>query len=342
MGRVLDSIRPKYSMKKHITYLENAKSFFRGQSWMMLTFETASGVLFGAVLKASISGDLRPWVAILVGGFWISFVIVKYLSQKHFPTAIVDDLVAQTQLTAVNEELVRRNIVLGFLSESVTTLNGETCKLENSGAHPTTGTESLCQMSIEDGLRTVLAPLVQRPHQILGCIESKFTVFVGVLDYSRENIGDSNHPNQFICLRDDFGISNQIDDGLMRDSKTAGFRLDTQEAVRRAFNGNHLHRTQTKLGDGALSIMVSPLPIVCDPTAVDGVILIFTNCGHQYPSDLEGTLKIYGQIVSNWRWHYSECEFRVKHGIRLSDAIRMETSRAEEGTSTVKVSRLGS
>lgn len=303
-------------MKKHIDYLQKAQSFFKAQSWIMLLLETASGVLFGAVLKAALGGTVAAWIAILLGLFWLIFVALKFISQKQFPTAIVDDLIAENQLDNANKELVRRNIVLGFLSESVTTLNGETCRLENSDA------DSLCKMSIREGLTTVLAPLVQRPHQILGCIESKFSVFVGVLDQSLGDTGDNDHPNQFLCLRDDFAVSTQIDHGLMRDSRASGFRLSAQEAVRRAFNENRMNRADAEFESCKLAVMVSPLPVVCDPKNVDGVIVIFTNCGHQYPSDLEATLKIYGQIVSNWRWHYSECEFRAKYGVRVSDVLR--------------------
>ena len=282
----------------------------------MLILETGLGVVFGAVLKAALGGTVAGWIAVLLGSFWLVFVALKFVSQKQFPTAIVDDLIAESQLDNANKELVRRNIVLGFLSESVTTLNGETCRLENSDA------DSLCKISIREGLTTVLAPLVQRPHQILGCIESKFSVFVGILDHSIGDVGDNEHPNQFLCLRDDFALSTHIDNELMRDSRASGFRLSAQEAVRRAFNENRMHRADAEFGSCKLAVMVSPLPVVCDPQNVDGVIVIFTNCGHQYPSDLEGTLKIYGQIISNWRWHYSQCEFRAENGFRFSELIR--------------------
>lgn len=307
-------------MKKHIGYLQKAQSLFKAQSWIMLILETALGVVFGAVLKAALGETVAAWIAILLGFFWLVFVFLKFFSQKQFPTAIVDDLIAECQLDEASKELLRRNIVLGFLSESVTTLNGETCRLENS--HP----ESLCKMSMEEGLATVLSPLVHRPHQILGCIESKFSVFVGVLDNLFWKLGDGEHPNQFLCLRDDFALSEQIDHGLMRDSQASGFRLSAQEAIRRAFNENHLNRAHAEFGLCKLAVMVSPLPVVCNPQKVDGVIVIFTNCGHQYPSDLEGTLKIYGQIVSNWRWHYSQCEVRAIMGKKTSDLIRLSSA----------------
>jgi hypothetical protein len=292
-------------MKKHTDYLQKARNFFKAQSWAMLILETASGVLFGAVLKAAIGGDVAAWIAVLLGLFWLVFVAIKFISQKQFPTAIVDDLIAECHLDSANKELVRRNIVLGFLSESVTTLNGETCRLGNSEAH------DLCRMTLDGSLQTVLAPLVHRPHEILGCIESKFSVFVGVFDYTQDDNGNSVHPNRFLCLRDDYSLIQEVDDGLMRDSRASGFRLSAQEAIRRAFNENRLNRADAEFGSCKLAVMVSPLPVVCDPTDVDGVILIFTNCGHQYPSDLEGTMKIYGQIVSNWRWHYDMCEVRI-------------------------------
>ena len=97
----------------------------------MLILETGLGVVFGAVLKAALGGTVAGWIAVLLGSFWLVFVALKFVSQKQFPTAIVDDLIAESQLDNANKELVRRNIVLGFLSESVRTLNGETWRLEN-------------------------------------------------------------------------------------------------------------------------------------------------------------------------------------------------------------------
>jgi hypothetical protein len=235
----------------------------------MLFFETASGIAIGSVFGAWITHDVPGWVAIVVGIVWILFFILRISAQFHFPTVIVDDLIAQAKLKSANDELVRRNIVLGFLSESVMTLNGETCNLENADS------DSICSMSLEDGLRTVLAPLVDRPHQILGCIESKFSILVGVLDYSYGNPDQEDPPNRFVCLRDDFELSSQIDDQLMQDHRAQGFRLDSQEGIRRAFNENHMHLAQAKLAESTVALLVAPLPIVCDPRNADGVIIIF-------------------------------------------------------------------
>jgi hypothetical protein len=309
-------------MTTHIQFLENAASYFRKHSWAVLLLETASSVGFGAALGAVITKDVSPWYAVLTGVIWVLFEYFKFAAQHHFPSAILDDLIAHTKLNSAQQDLARRNTVLGFVSESVTILNKETCRLENADD------AALCAGSIRDGLQTVLRPLVERPQEILGCVDSKFSVFIGVRsDYL------SNHPDQFFQLRDDFGVENVVGQNLMQDGRASGFRLSAQEAVRRAFNENKMFWSSDRHGEHKLAIMVSPLPVVCDPQHADGVLMIFTNCGHQYPSDLEGTLKIYGQIVSNWRWHYSECEHRAKHGYRTSDVMRAvfqrETSAGE-------------
>ncbi len=310
-------------MPDYCAILNSAKKHFRLQSWVMMLFEALASLIAGGLFGGWLANDVPGWLLIVVAGVWVAFMLLRISSQIHFPAAIVDDLIAESQLESANKELVRRNIVLGFLSDSVTTLNGETCRLEGSDA------QSFCKMSIGEGLTTVLEPLIQRPHQILGCIESKFSVFVGILDHSIGDVDDNKHPNQFLCLRDDFALSAHINNGLMRDSRASGFRLSAQEAVRRAFNENRMHRADAEFGSCKLSVMVSPLPVVCEPQNVDGVIVIFTNCGHQYPSDLEGTLKIYGQIISNWRWHYSECESRAKHGVSSSEFFRASQASPE-------------
>ncbi len=94
---------------------------------------------------------------------------------------------------------------------------------------------------------------------------------------------------------------------LLRDSEARGSLLDLQKAMQRCYNDNvFVCDSFTPKGE-LLSIVASPIPMVCESTQANGILLFVSRPGHQCPNDVEITFRIFGRIVANWLTKYSEC-----------------------------------
>ncbi|GEM_PF-1824016 len=284
---------------------DNLKRYVAIISWLFTLLETAVGIVFGALLGAYLADGSYRRSLLAVGLAYLALLIAKLATQRLFPSAVVEELRSRGLLAEARKQLDRRTVVSGFITDSITALNAQTCAI-NSEAENT-----LCSQAVSTGLKQVIEPLISRPQYVFDCNESRFTVAC-LVNYLSPTSRDWT--DDFIVFRDDFGVSETLVPSLLRDSEARGSLLDLQKAMQRCFNDNvFVCDSFTPKGE-LLSIVASPIPLVCESTQANGILLFVSRPVHQCPHDVEITFRIFGRIIANWLAKYSECV-----GARLSE-----------------------
>ncbi|TAE90844.1 MAG: hypothetical protein EAZ81_08500 [Verrucomicrobia bacterium] len=278
--------------------LDRLKSYVAQISWIFVIFETAIGVTFGALLGAHFSGATYTGPLWALGIAYLVLLIVKFSTQRLFPSAIVEELKAKQLLEDSKKQLARRDIISEFITHSITALNAQTCAITSEAE------QALCSQAASSGLAQVIDPLISRPQYVFDCNESQFSVACLA---SYRSPAPKGWVDEFMIFRDDHKIGSMLSSDLLWDHTAKGSLLDIQKAVQRCYNDNVFVCDSFSPYGVQLSIVASPIPLVCETTLSNGVLLFVTRCGHTCPTDVENTFRIFGRIIANWLAKYSEC-----------------------------------
>jgi hypothetical protein len=263
-----------------------------------LILETATGLLFGGFLGAQISGQDHTAALWILGVSYGLLVIAKVSTQRLFPSAVIDQLEATHHLEVSKKEVARRDVISGFITHSISALNEQTCALSGDRE------ESLCSRAVGAGLAAVIDPLITRPQYLFDCNESQFTIAAVVTYQAPQPRG---WRQDIITFRDDLDMGGLLSYDLLFEHSLKGAAIDIQKAIQRCLNDNSFVGDSFQHSDRTVAVIAAPIPLVCETTESNGVLLFFTRCGHECPRDVEGTLQIFGRIDANWLAKYSDC-----------------------------------
>lgn len=275
------------------------KSYVTTISWIFVIIETAVALAFGGLFGAHLGSD-KSYTGPLwaLGITYFLLLIAKLSTQRLFPSAVIEELHSRNLLDETKKQLSRRDVVSGFITESITALNQQTCAITNKLE------QELCSEAVSTGLARVIDPLITRPQYLFDCNESRFTVAAFVSHNSPPPQLWSEH---FIIFRDDLEIGDMLTQQLISDQTAGGSTLDLQKVLQRCYNDNQFVCDTFRPQNEDISLAASPIPLVCETTESNGILLFAYPCGHGYPKDVDNSLRIFGRIIANWLFKYSEC-----------------------------------
>lgn len=285
-------------MTNLITLFDRLKSYVAQISWIFAIFETAVGVTFGGLLGAHFSGQTYAGPLWALGVAYFVLLFVKLSTQRLFPSALIEELKAKSLLEDSKKQIARRDVISEFVTHSITALNAQTCAISSEAE------EALCSQSASSGLAEVIEPLITRPQYVFDCNESLFSVAC-LASYRAP--APTGWKDEFMIFRDDHDIAAMLTPDLLWDHTAKGASLDIQKAVQRCYNDNVFVCDSFAPKGATLAIVASPIPLVCETGISNGVLIFVTRCGHNCPTDVENTFRIFGRIIANWLAKYSEC-----------------------------------
>jgi hypothetical protein len=304
------------------------KGYIAQISWLFTLLETAIALTFGCLLGAHFSGKTYTGPLCALGITYLVLLIVKLSTQRLFPGALVGELQSKQLLEDTKKQLSRRDITSGFITHSITALNAQTCAITAEAE------DALCSQAVSSGLAQVIEPLISRPHYVFDCNESQFSVACLVAYRAPEPAGWTE---EFIVFRDDHQVGQMLSPGLLWDHTAKGPLLDLQKAVQRCYNDNAFVCDSFAPDRKSLSVVASPIPLVCETAESNGILLFVTRCGHECPTDLENTFRIFGRIITNWLAKYSGVRSHTRGWSSSGSSLQRGGERC--GTSTRRTSR---
>lgn len=281
--------------------LTRSRRYTTAASWLLSAVETVAALVAGGFVGAAISGQDVIFQAVLSSLLYLVFFLFKLYAQNLFPSALFGELQSQEQLRRAEAELQRRKVIFSYLDAAIERLNQQTCSIAEQ-------THDLCRKAVNEGLTTLLEPLITRPQYILACDSSRFTVAARVA-HTNEKGEWTQH---FVVFRDDLSLAATIgadEDGVdvLEDSNATGIRFQLRNALQSAYNHNEFHVQTIRQPQSTLSVVASPIPLICESNAADGVLVLISEQLHQCPVDMSDVLRIYGRLIANWLAKYSEC-----------------------------------
>ena len=277
---------------------DTAANYVQQISWLFVILETAVGVVVGGLVGAYLTGTCYTKSTIALGIAYLALLIVKCSTQRLFPTALMEELKAKISLDEAKKQLSRRDVIAGYVNQSISALNEQTCAISSDDEN------ALCKQAVLSGLGQVIEPLINRPQYLFDCNESQFTVAC-LVNYKSSHTRDWT--DDFIVFRDDFKIAGSLNTDLKDDCTARGHLIDLQKALQRCYNDSAFVCDSYSPQGSKLAIIASPIPMVCETGDSNGILLFVTNCGMNCPADLENTLRIFGRIIANWLAKYSDC-----------------------------------
>ncbi|XZE56152.1 hypothetical protein SH139x_002235 [Planctomycetaceae bacterium SH139] len=284
--------------------LIRARQYLVAIGWVIALLETVLALVAGGLIGAALSGGaaLPAVVSCLV---YLVFFSLKLYGQSLFPASLFGELEAQQKLERTQSDLNRQNQMFGYVNQSIISLNKQTCSVSIANE------PRVCNESVADGLKDLLAPIIEHPQYVLNCQSNKFTVAVRVEHYVEED-GDIGFSKRIYVFRDDLGLKSQLDvdaDGndAIDDIDATGIRLKLRNALQASFNDNAFHSEAILAEEMSISLAVSPIPLVCAVEDASGVLMVATDADLKCPCDLPDVLRIYGRLTANWLSKHDEC-----------------------------------
>jgi hypothetical protein len=295
------------------------RSFF---SFVYRTFgvmEAFLGIGLGALVSAWISLPDKAylgWCALAAGVFYTPLLVLKLRAQWCIPEKLFDHLEAVHQLETTRKELARKEGIDGFIDLAIKSLNSATCRINSDQE------DHICDSAVKDGLGDVLSNLINRTQIILDCDTARFSVGARVLHYAEAAGRPIRYDYEWLVLRDDLGVNEEVDGDPAGDYQTdaTGTSLNFRQAIEKAINENTLVAVPTTLRGKPVQLICSPIPVVCNEARADGVLWICQECVQPPPSDLANILLIFGRVVANWLSKYHDCLGRKALARTVSDS----------------------
>jgi len=290
--------------------LRRVTSYVKTVSIVFLVLETILGLVVGGIIGALIDAPTYPVLLIIPLvislPMFLALLCVKAFAQASFPAAAVEELQARCELDSVKKDVARKRTIDGYIEAAIRSLNLQTCSLTQEQMN------DLCERNIEDGLRSVIGPVIQLPNYILDCNRSDFTIgayLVYSLLPSDPNRHELDWVSNIFVLRDDFGLGIYITPDLVDDQEASGTRFELRNALQKTHNHQKYFESVFPHEEADYTIVTSPIPQVCEGDYLTGVLFIVAKKLDSVPEDVERVLLIFGRILANWLSKYDDCNW---------------------------------
>ena len=278
------------------------KNLFESNSRQSIVFESICCLIVGGGVGALFTEHRFTTFQIIIfvgaSALYVWLICTRVRSLNFIPSNVIDNLKATIELEDLNKQLARRDTISKFITDSITALNEQTCAIAKKKE------QGICSQAVSIGLEKVIAPLIQFPQNLFDCKESCFTIVAKVRYLVTP---PDERTSYFLIFRDDFEIKNIFPEDLLDRTSVKNSMLEAQHAIQRSLSENKLIYKDFTHNDNELSMTVSPIPTVCEADETNGALIFITHNGHNRPSDMDNTLRIFGRIIANWLDKYSEC-----------------------------------
>lgn len=281
----------KVNFKKIADYI----AFDAVDKYIFIFIKSILLLFAGVLLKEVLLGDTKATlifslVSTFLGWFFIEYRILK--KEKSFPVAILDHLTAVYELNQITEEYRRKENLTHYIRNSICQLNSNVCLIQSRDGQTSS---ILSEEYIKKSLNGLLSDLIASPQDFLKTNKTNFTIGIYL-----HNILDPNSPKgQYLkkpislVLRDDFLLTNVI----QQDHPTTFYLL---KKINQSLQTGKFDSEHQLIDDGKYLFVFSAIPNVCGTSPSDGTIAIICKQNEVAPADLENTMLVFGQIVSNW------------------------------------------
>jgi hypothetical protein len=283
-------------------------NYVKTLSTVFLILETVLGLLVGGIIGALLDNPTSPsflTVSLIFSlPLFLVLLIVKAFTQANFPTAAMEELKSRSELESIKKDVARKRTVDGYIDTAIESLNLQTCSLTQEGI------DELCEKDIEDGLRSVIGPLIELPNYILDCSGSDFTVGAylrySVVPPAENNSGELDWIENAFVMRDDLDLKQFFMPDLMVNIDATGIQFELRNALQWTYNHNRFF-TDTFHYEGHDYTIVASVPQVCEGNLPIGVLFITAEKLCTLPEGLDRTLLIFNRILANWLSKYNDC-----------------------------------
>lgn len=286
-----------------------------------------STLVAGAIAGAIFGDPTHPYISSYWNYLYISgsVAIICGLSQitssALFPKRVADNLNAEVELRKANDELARVGLAYRSIDISLQALNAKTCSISSER---NSANQDLCLQDIQQGIESVLSPLVNDTKNILGSGSYKYCVgvfltespSVSVLSNERKVI----YEERISVLRDDLSFTKVpllINNAFQTDffsyliqleNSLSGGYLELAQSIKKVFQNKKECLNYLTFDNKKYHFIGSPIPQVCEGEYYQGVIFVISDkCDVCITGDMPNTLMIFGRILANWLAKYTSC-----------------------------------
>lgn len=306
-----------------MNYRDKLKNWLNWIGVVSQLMEAVFAIFAGTFLGWWLGGEAPNWINYLTFGCFFVFAILfslRLFSSHIFTAEAVDAEHLRIELTSTQADLVKTKSLFENLDLSVQRLNEETCSI---GKYNQDYDNFANDISV--GLSEVAHPVVNSPNSLLQCSVARYSIFALVrftppLEPVKKN-DRAPSERHVIKLRDDLKISGRLISSqrgmdVVDDSDSTGIRLEIGNFLKTVLN-NKIYREETCSNDGANELGLAngatfigvPIPLICDDSDADGVLLIAAGTSIKCCSDVPIVLHTYARLVANWLHHYSDYNY---------------------------------
>jgi hypothetical protein len=131
---------------------------------------------------------------------------------------------------------------------------------------------------------------------------------MAVVQYVQDaKLGFASFKFSSLSFRDDLQLHQYIEPEIVALTYATGTQLVIQHLIRMAYNDRRLASGTVIAGSKRVTVVCSPIPVVCEMDSSNGVFIMAYEGCCELPPDLENILLIFGRLVSNWLSKYDDC-----------------------------------
>jgi hypothetical protein len=312
--------KPK-NMKELYSKLDSYFSFDK-KDFVIITLFKSLVILFGGALLGALITDydnskltfpkiLFFIVLLLIYGYLEYKNLIK---QKNFPISILEHLNAQSDLETLNKQYNRQQKIFEFIDNSINSLNTNTCPVSYDLTP-----EIICREDLKNSLSNVLNDFINRTNYFLEIDKLNFTngIYLNdILTFNKKHFEQSSTNFNF---KDDLNfekyfIEDEYEFGFSSEEKEFKFHINSSISESILFS-KYICK-QLTLNEKIYSIVISPIPNICDTCPPRGVIYAIYEGTESCNCDSNKILEIHCRLLTNWISKYEDCLYNEnKNGI---------------------------
>ncbi|EJG01073.1 hypothetical protein [Flavobacterium sp. F52] len=273
-------------------------------------------LLFGGALLGALITDFEiskaTFMILLLFLFLLTiYIYLEYkflINQKNFPISILEHLTAKEDLEVLTKHHNRQKKVFEFIDHSIMSLNTNTCPVSYDAID-----DAICREDLKESLSNILNDFINRTNYFLEVDKLNFTngVYLNDILTFTENIPSESVQN--FNFKDDLNFSKYFGDFEYDfNSKEKEFKFHLISAISESILFSKYICKQLRLNDKDYSIVISPIPNICDSCPPRGVIYAIYEGTENCNCDSNKILEIHCRLLTNWISKYEDCLYNDK------------------------------
>lgn len=272
-----------------------------------------SGAYFGLFLKeinaTPAEFNYNHLVFAIIGISICMYIEYRRLKkEKNFPITILEHLTSKEDLDILVKQHNRQKKVFEFIDHSIKSLNTNTCPVSYDAPD-----EAICRADLKESLSNILNDFINRTNYFLEIDKLNFTngIYLSdILTFSEQKFTEISLNFNF---KDDLKLGKYFDDfeyGFSSEEKEFKFHL--MSAISESILFDKYICKQLIINEVKYSIVISPIPNICDSCPPRGVIYAIYEGTENCNCDSNKILEIHCRLLTNWISKYEDCLYNEK------------------------------